>query len=189
MTVCRYVSFYLSSPLSLYFPSLFPSLPLLSCHSCLSYHLSSLVSLCSAPPLFFLLSPLSLSLDLSLSLSFSHSCLSHRPSSLVSVSAPSLLTLVSLFFFSIPPNTNTAATSKPAYSSVSFKLKNGKFVHVRLSIFSPPSLFHSLFLSFPPSHLSLPLPLLVSLPPSPSALPLSLPFPLSLFVLLLGTVY
>ena len=36
LTVCRYVSFYLSSPLSLSFPSLSPSLPLLSSHSCLS---------------------------------------------------------------------------------------------------------------------------------------------------------
>ena len=36
LTVCRYVSFHLSSPLSLSFPSLSPSLPLLSSHSCLS---------------------------------------------------------------------------------------------------------------------------------------------------------
>ena len=36
LTVCRYVSFYLSSPLSLSFPSLSPSLPPLSSHSCLS---------------------------------------------------------------------------------------------------------------------------------------------------------
>ena len=58
--------------------------------------------------------------------------------------------------------------------------ENGEFVHVCLSISSPPSLFHSLFLSFPPSHLSLPLPLLVSLSSflSPS-LPLS---PLALFL-------
>ena len=36
LTVCRYVSFYLLSPLSLSFPSFSPSLPLLSSHSCLS---------------------------------------------------------------------------------------------------------------------------------------------------------
>ena len=129
------------------------------------------------------------SLSLTLTLFLPHS-LSFSPSSSLSSSLYlffSLVLYINLFFSSIPPYSGTAAASKPAYSPVSFKKKNGEFVHVHLSISSPPSLFHSLFLSFPPSHHSHPLPLLVSLssflPPSlPLSPPPSRPLPLSRYL-------